>query len=87
MPDSPPNDVADYLAHLAKERDMSPNTVRAYERDLGEFVGYLSRYYGGAAWTWQGVDRLAMRGFLAQLAKRGLGKRSMARTLSAVRRA
>ena len=85
MPDSPPNDVTDYLAHLAKERDMSPNTVRAYERDLGEFVGYLSRYYGGAAWTWQGVDRLAMRGFLAQLAKRGLGKRSMARTLSAVR--
>jgi integrase/recombinase XerC len=79
------NDVADYLAHLAKERDMSPNTVRAYERDLGEFVEYLSRYYGGAAWTWQGVDRLAMRGFLAQLAKRGLGKRSMARTLSAVR--
>ena len=85
MPDSPPNDVTDYLAHLAKERDMSPNTVRAYERDLSEFVEYLSRYYGGAAWTWQGVDRLAMRGFLAQLAKRGLGKRSMARTLSAVR--
>ena len=85
MPDSPPNDVADYLAHLAKERDMSPNTVRAYERDLSEFVEYLARYYGGAAWTWQGVDRLAMRGFLAQLAKRGLGKRSMARTLSAVR--
>jgi integrase/recombinase XerC len=85
LPDSPPNDIADYLAHLAKERDMSPNTVRAYERDLGEFVAYLARYYGGAAWTWQGVDRLAMRGFLAQLSKRGLGKRSMARTLSAVR--
>jgi integrase/recombinase XerC len=81
----PTHDVADYLAHLAKERDMSPNTVKAYERDLAEFVEYLSRYYGGAAWTWQGVDRLAMRGFLAQLSKRGLGKRSMARTLSAVR--
>jgi integrase/recombinase XerC len=79
------DDVADYLAHLAKERDMSPNTVRAYERDLAELVEYLSRHYGGGAWTWQGVDRLAMRGFLAQLAKRGLGKRSMARTLSAVR--
>lgn len=78
-------DVAEYLAHLAKERDMSPNTVRAYERDLGEFTDYLARYYGGIAWSWQGVDRLAMRGFLAQLAKRGLGKRSMARTLSAVR--
>jgi len=79
------DDLRDYLDHLAKERDVSPNTVRAYSRDLNEFVEYLARYYGGAAWTWQGVDRLAMRGFLGQLAKRGLGKRSMARTLSAVR--
>ena len=77
--------VADYLDHLAKERDVSPNTVRAYDRDLREFVGYLSRYYGGAAWSWQGVDRIAMRGFLGHLSKRGLGKRSMARTLSAIR--
>jgi integrase/recombinase XerC len=77
--------VADYLDHLAKERDVSPNTVRAYERDLREFVGFLGRYYGGAEWTWQGVDRIAMRGFLGHLSKRGLGKRSMARTLSAIR--
>jgi len=79
------SDVADYLAHLAKERDMSPNTVRAYERDLADFVEFLGRYYGGKEWTWQGVDRIAMRGFLGALAKRGLSKRSMARTLSAVR--
>src|SRR5689334_14292889 len=77
--------VADYLDHLAKERDVSPNTVRAYERDLREFVAFLGRYYGGAEWTWQGVDRIAMRGFLGHLSKRGLGKRSMARTLSAIR--
>ena len=79
------SDVADYLAHLAKERDMSPNTVRAYERDLADFVEFLGRYYGGKEWTWQGVDRIAMRGFLGSLSKRGLSKRSMARTLSAVR--
>ena len=78
-------DVEDYLTHLAKERDVSPNTVRAYERDLREFGDFLGRYYGTADWSWQGVDRLAMRGFLAHLAKRGLGKRSMSRALSAVR--
>ena len=77
--------VAEYLDHLAKERDVSPNTVRAYERDLAEFVEFLGRYHGGGEWSWQGVDRIAMRGFLGQLAKRGLGKRSMARVLSAVR--
>ncbi|HEY2163437.1 MAG TPA: tyrosine recombinase XerC [Gemmatimonadaceae bacterium] len=81
------SDVRDFLDHLAKERDVSPNTVRAYERDLAEFVSFLSRYYSGGAseWTWQGVDRLAMRGFLGHLARRNLSKRSMARTLSGVR--
>ncbi|HTE47944.1 MAG TPA: site-specific integrase, partial [Gemmatimonadaceae bacterium] len=77
--------VTDYLDHLAKERDVSPNTVVAYQRDLHDFVEFLGRYYGGGGWSWQGVDRLTMRGFLGHLAKRGLGKRSMARTLSAVR--
>jgi integrase/recombinase XerC len=84
-PSESPGEVAEYLEHLAKERDVSPNTVRAYSRDLRDFVAFLGKYYGGASWAWQGIDRLAMRGFLASLAKRGLGKRSMARTLSAVR--
>ena len=78
-------DVRDFLDHLAKERDVSPNTVRAYNRDLTEFVRFLGRYYSGSEWTWQGVDRLAMRGFLGHLARRNLSKRSMARTLSGVR--
>ena len=77
--------VADYLDHLAKERDVSPHTVKAYDQDLREFTEFLGRYYGIGEWTWQGVDRIAMRGFLGHLSKRGLGKRSMARTLSAIR--
>ncbi|HEY4215584.1 MAG TPA: tyrosine recombinase XerC [Gemmatimonadaceae bacterium] len=77
--------VAEFLEHLAKERDVSPNTVKAYRRDLHEFTEFLTRYYGGAEWSWQGIDRIAMRGFLGHLSKRGLGKRSMARTLSAIR--
>jgi integrase/recombinase XerC len=85
-PEAPlPELVAEYLEHLAKERNVSPNTVRAYQRDLRDFVQFLARYYGGAEWSWQGVDRLAMRSFLGHLSKRGLGKRSMARALSAVR--
>ena len=83
-PELPP-EARDFLVHLAKERDVSPNTVKAYDRDLREFTAFLGRYYGGAEWSWQGVDRLAMRGFLGHLARRGLSKRSMTRTLSAVR--
>ncbi|CAN5887879.1 tyrosine-type recombinase/integrase [soil metagenome] len=80
-----PPDVREYLRHLAKERDVSPNTVKAYERDLHEFVEFLGGYYGTEGWKWEGVDRLAMRGFLAHLSRRGVGKRTMARTLSGVR--
>jgi integrase/recombinase XerC len=80
-----PSDVQEYLRHLAKERDVSPNTLKAYERDLAEFVAFLGGYYGTGEWSWEGVDRLAMRGFLAHLSRRGVGKRTMSRTLSGVR--
>jgi integrase/recombinase XerC len=80
-----PPDVEEYLRHLSKERDVSPNTVKAYDRDLHEFVAYLGSYYGIDGWSWEGVDRLAMRGFLAHLQRRGVSKRTMARTLSGVR--
>jgi integrase/recombinase XerC len=77
--------VERFLTHLAKERDVSPNTVKAYARDLGEFCAFLGPYYGVDTWDWGGVDRLTMRSYLAHLSKRGLSKRSMARSLSAVR--
>ena len=77
--------VEGFLEHLAKERDVSPNTVVAYRRDLTEFSAFLGPYFGEGAWAWEKVDRLALRAFLAHLAKRGLSKRSSARALSAVR--
>jgi integrase/recombinase XerC len=80
-----PDLVQDFLVHLEKERDVSPNTIIAYRRDLEEFVGFLGAYYGAREWTWQGLDRLAIRGFLAHLTRRKLNKRSIARSLSAVR--
>ena len=78
-------DVADYLTHLDKERNVSPHTLKAYARDCSEFIEFLAEYYGGEPWSWNGVDRLAMRGFMARLTKRGLSKRSVARALAAVR--
>jgi integrase/recombinase XerC len=80
-----PPEVTAFLEHLEKERDVSPNTLVAYRRDLAEFGRFLGRYYGTGDWTWGGVDRLALRGFLGHLTRRGLSKRSSARALSAVR--
>ena len=78
-------EVDDFLVHLEKERDVSPHTVLAYRRDLDSFLAFLADYYGAEAWSWQGVDRLAVRGFLGYLTRRRLSKRSISRTLSAVR--
>lgn len=78
------NEIAEFVTFLAKERNDSPHTVKAYGRDLAAFAAFCDDYYGGP-WTWAGVDRLAVRGFLGALQRRGLAKRSSARALSALR--
>jgi integrase/recombinase XerC len=78
-------EVADFLRFLATERNDSPHTVKAYGRDLASFTAFLARFYGAPGWAWAGVDRVAIRGYLAEAKQRGWSKRSMARALSAIR--
>src|ERR1043166_8667777 len=78
------NEITEFVTFLEKERNDSPHTVKAYARDLEAFAAFCQDYYGGP-WTWAGVDRLAVRGFLAAAQRRGLAKRSTARALSALR--
>jgi len=77
-------EIAAFVEFLAKERNDSPRTVKAYGRDLADFAAFCGRYYGGA-WSWAGVDRLAIRAWLGAQQQRGLAKRSAARALSALR--
>jgi integrase/recombinase XerC len=79
--------VADFLRHLRDERQLSPNTVKAYERDLRQLERFLDDYLGRAGWWWSDpdIDRLALRGFLGWCRRRGLAKRSVARKLAAIR--
>jgi tyrosine recombinase XerC len=77
-------EIAEFVTFLAKERNDSPHTVKAYARDVADFAAFCRGYYGGA-WRWAGVDRLAIRGWLGALQQRGLAKRSAARALSALR--
>jgi len=79
-----PPEIPDFVAFLAKECNDSPHTVKAYARDVADFAAFCGRYYGGA-WSWAGVDRLAVRGWLGAMQQRGLAKRSAARALSALR--
>ena len=76
--------IAEFVTFLEKERNDSPHTVKAYARDVRDFAAFCGRYYGGA-WSWAGVDRVAIRGWLGAMQQRGLAKRSAARALSALR--
>jgi len=81
---SVPKEIAEFLTFLDKQRGQSRNTVKAYLHDLAAFAAFCDRHYGGN-WRWDTVDRLGFRGFLGDLQRKGLSKRSAARALSAVR--
>jgi integrase/recombinase XerC len=77
-----------YLEHLEADRNLSPHTVRAYEGDLLRFLDFLAGdFLACPAGEVQpaAVDGLAVRSFLASLHTHGLGRRSQARALAAVR--
>ena len=79
-------EIHEFLVFLAKERNDSPHTVKAYGRDLALLQTFCDDYYGGATqWSWESLDRLAVRSFMGDLTRRGLSKRSIARAVSVFR--
>ncbi|MEX1183661.1 MAG: tyrosine recombinase XerC [Gemmatimonadota bacterium] len=77
--------VLAYLKGIADGRQLSSHTVDAYRRDLAGLTAFLDRHFDHAEWGWSDVDRLALRGYLAELSRSGLARRSIARKLSAAR--
>ncbi len=74
----------EFLAVLENERNSSAHTVRAYRREVGNFVAYLREALGEDAEI-AAVQHLHIRAYLGQLYERGLTKASAARALAAVR--
>ena len=77
--------VDDFLRYARSERRLSPNTVSAYRRDLGQFEAFVSAYEGTHDWGWADVHRVSIRSFMGYLELRGLKRSSIARKLAAVR--
>lgn len=75
-PDQVHTRVQDYLAVLTAERGLSPNTIAAYRRDLGQYFGFL----GGRPPSPQAVDE-----FLGWLSEQGYARSTVTRKLTAVR--
>lgn len=73
--------VGRFCAYLSEVRNLSPNTVRAYETDLAAFVAWCRR---------EGIDPFRiqhheMRAWLAELQDAGYASTTQNRHLSAVR--
>ena len=73
--------LREFLAALQTERGASPHTLAAYRRDLAGFTAFLARRGRSV-----GAVRVGdLSEYLGELRQRGLGARSAARHLSAVR--
>jgi integrase/recombinase XerC len=79
--------LSDWLAGLAALHDAAPHTIAAYRTDVSGFLAFLGGHQGGAAGMAQlrGVTQSDLRAWMAAARARGVGPRSLARQLSALK--
>ena len=78
--------IADYIDHLRDERRLSDHTLRAYRGDLARLRAYLLEAFASETPPPLGdIDTFTVRGFVAHLHRQQLSRRSIGRSLSAVR--
>lgn len=76
-----------WLDHLSDERRLSDKTLVAYERDLRQFLRFLTDHLGGAP-SLKDIKALKpadFRAFLARRRRTGAQSRSLARGLAGIR--
>ncbi len=76
-----------WLTHLSSERRVAANTVEAYERDLRQFLSFLTLHAGHPARISDiaNLKPMDMRGFLAERRREGAGARTLGRSLAGIR--
>jgi len=80
-------EIGRWITFLGAEKRMSPKTLEAYRRDVGQFLDFLGRHLGGAP----SLKQLAKltpsdaRAFMAARRSEGLSSRSLMRVLAGVR--
>lgn len=79
--------LAEWLSHLRALNGAADNTLKAYATDISGFLSFLAQHRGGT----EGLAALValpqtdMRAWMAHERGRGVGARSLARSLSAVK--
>ena len=76
--------VAEFAAHLSRDRRRSAHTVRAYRATAERLLAALA-LEGADRAAVSGIDRAALRSYLGERRLAGLGPASAARELSAIK--
>ena len=71
----------EYLSYLSGEKNASPHTITAYQKDLEDFFIYLKNENLKET----SIDHLDVRRYLMYLRQQGISNSSMARKLSSLR--
>ena len=70
--------IEEFLRYLELEKGVSAHTLRAYRKDLTDFMAHVKTEP-------EKIDMLDVRGFIAEQIRKGLNKTTVSRRLSSVR--
>lgn len=76
------NALTSYLKHLQTERQVSPNTLASYQRDLQKIINLCEQDNLN---DWSQLTTHQLRLFIGQLHRQGLSAKSLGRLLSSLR--
>ena len=80
-------EIGRWRAYLGAERRMSPKTLEAYERDVGQFLGFMADHLGGppSLKSLAKITPADVRAFMASRRADGAGNRTLMRSLAGAR--
>jgi len=81
------SEIRRWLDYLGAERRMSPKTLEAYRRDVGQFLSFMAEHLGGRP-TLKQLEKLTpadVRAFMAARRGDGAGNRTLMRSLAGTR--
>ena len=81
------SEIGRWLDYLGAERRMSPKTLEAYRRDVGQFLSFMAEHLGGRP-TLKQLEKLTpadVRAFMAARRGDGAGNRTLMRSLAGTR--
>jgi integrase/recombinase XerC len=80
-----PEALAEFLRHLALERNASANTIKSYREDLTQAQEFFQTKLPGRVNAPRDLTTRVLRGYLAWLHEQGYAKTTIARRMAAVR--